>query len=302
MDNTPDCKTVAGRRQAQFAKTRSVSIDSKPEEQSDQDLSIQDPLVVSFFHNQMTSVKQTVDFITDKITSNIVMVIWKIISRYAEDVLGVLEKNLDGCMSVVVGEIDEVTKGQIFDELLTQAQDLAKNSFVKITQESNALVADQLETNAKPSLKALLPDDTKANVIDLCFKIISKRVQDETSSYVVRTIPTGTAQKNLGGIVFDIAAIILSEYFQNEYKSALEKMWKNKLKKSNPKQSAIIRDFTKEEAEAVNQRAVKRKSISRLLILLKVSILKYYDIVTQVYELIYHISETNLQTNHRKHE
>ena len=147
----------------------------------------------SFFHNQPVSVKQTADTITERMTSNLVGQIMRtLIPKDAEIVMAKLGQELiNNIQAVNLTADDAATKAIVREMILDQADQMAKESFLKINQEASTMVESQVSGKVRPALNALLPDDTKSVVIDLAEAIIQHRIEIHMKNWLTRHVSRG---------------------------------------------------------------------------------------------------------------
>ncbi len=154
---------------------------------------VQTAMEASFFHNQPVSVKQTADTITERMTSNLVGQIMRtLIPKDAEIVMAKLGQELiNNIQAVNLTADDAATKAIVREMILDQADQMAKESFLKINQEASTMVESQVSGKVRPALNALLPDDTKSVVIDLAEAIIQHRIEIHMKNWLTRHVSRG---------------------------------------------------------------------------------------------------------------
>ena len=190
---------------------------------------MQQDLEVHFFHQQPDSVKQTVDFVTKRLTSNIVSMLKDdVIPKDARSVLNLIDEYLK--MSVT--DKSSVKERDDSKEMLyIFVKELAEKSHNEINKEATIIVEKQLEKEAAYALISLL-GRTKQNVISLCQQFIDRRVKEHTTKWT-----NENASK---------------EYFSNVYQKEFEKLWNAHTKALDSpsvfiKQSAVINENLKIE-------------------------------------------------------
>ena len=190
---------------------------------------MQQDLEVHFFHQQPDSVKQTVDFVTKRLTSNIVSMLKDdVIPKDARSVLNEIDENL----KMLVSDKSSTKERNDSKEMLyIFVKELAEKSHNEIIKEATKIVEKQLEKEAAYALISLL-GRTKQNVISLCQQFIDRRVKEHTKKWT-----NENASK---------------EYFSNVYQKEFEKLWNAHTKALDSpsvfiKQSAVINENLKIE-------------------------------------------------------
>jgi hypothetical protein len=145
---------------------------------------MQDALEANFFHNQPVSVKQTIDIVSERISSNLVRIVTKeIVPKDADIVLKELAANL----KLLDLENQEMFK----EEMLTQVHDLAVKSHVSVRKKAKRVIEEQLRKKVEPALMSLMSDDTKENVMKMTGQIIERRVKNHIIQWMRTNMTKG---------------------------------------------------------------------------------------------------------------
>lgn len=184
-------------------------------------MDMQDALEANFFHNQPASVKQTVEILTERLTSNVIrIIINEIVPQETEVVVKELNANMDSCLLGVYYD-DKLAIKTVKEELLLVLNDMAGKSYEVVKDKTVALIKNQISAKVAAALTALLPDDTKDITKNMCTKIIGRRVMRQGKQWMGHHVSKG--------------------YFRGEYTREFEKVWGEKIKPDGAlRQSAIV--------------------------------------------------------------
>ena len=156
---------------------------------------MQDALVANFFHNQPGSVKQTVDIVTERVTSNFVRILTtEVIPQDAKEVLRQIGAQIDANLEFLKNNGSDgslVMPDTIKEDLRSQVEVFAEQSSKKINCIALKVVKEQLEEKVNPALKSLLAGDTKENVINICRSIIEERVMKHITKWTRKHLSKG---------------------------------------------------------------------------------------------------------------
>ena len=174
-----ELKLSSRKKSISFNETMMKSPQIKPE-------NMQSALEANFFHNQPAAVKDTVERVTDRITSNFVRILsHELIANNSKSVMSQISANLQLLCT------DLETLDQMKEELLSQVSEMAEQAHKKIQIKGYEIIDEQLVMKVKPVINGLLSDDTKEPVIEFCSQIIEKRIKQNAEQWMVKNMSRG---------------------------------------------------------------------------------------------------------------
>jgi len=207
----------------------------------DQESQQQGALEESFFQNQPNSLKRTVEFVSERLCSNVMRSVRhdlvpkqreKEVSRLKELVRAVGDDPHDGDESAYLN--------QARAKLELEVRQLASTSIEAVQASIFILLEESLDKNSKAVLRLLLSQDTTASVLESCSNVVMRTVREKVVQWVEQQVSHA--------------------YFTNEYTTEMERAWR------------LVSRVDRDEAVVVKDRVLHdpmADSIADLLISMK---------------------------------
>lgn len=173
----------------------------------DQDSQLQGLLEESFFQNHPNSLKRTVEFVSERLASNVIRSVRQDLVPKQRDKAVNRLKELVKVVSVSPYEGDETSYlVQARAKLDIQVRQLASTSIETVRGSCSELLMDNLVTNSAAALQLLLSQDTNAAVVKTCSAVVTRTVREKVTGWVDQQVTAA--------------------YFTREYTAELERAWR----------------------------------------------------------------------------
>ena len=134
----------------------------------DKEAVLQSQLEENFFHNQPKSLRRTVEYVSERLSSNVIKKIRQNLVPEERSAVATEMKSL----TEAGGKTEEVVKGR------------AEASLVRVKERSLALMSDSLRQDCQSALQLLLAFDTAAAARETCCLVAERTVAEKVGSWV----------------------------------------------------------------------------------------------------------------------
>jgi len=159
---------------------------------------VQANLEENFFFNQKSSVKQSIEFVTERLTNNLIK---KVSQRIVASELRSVQAHLRDTVALMMQGASPEEQKMCQNEIECQTKVMARNAYYMSRKASWVLLCDTAFVTCNAALRPILPVDTRHDVVETCVAIATAIIVAKVKDWVSKNLTKAFFRQELNKFV-----------------------------------------------------------------------------------------------------